>query len=98
VGSVAVEPYHNERGERTVWLEEVWLSKPPSSISIAGRSAASAKVEADNFCRFAIRGIVELQDRAAGGFKEAIMGVQPPHLRPDSSARRHGPFGLPHRK
>ena len=27
LGSVAVEPYFNERGERTVWLEEVWVDR-----------------------------------------------------------------------
>ena len=27
VGSVAVEPYYNERGERVVWLEEVWVDR-----------------------------------------------------------------------
>lgn len=27
LGSVAVEPYTNERGERTVWLEEVWVNR-----------------------------------------------------------------------
>jgi hypothetical protein len=26
-GSVAVEPYFNEKGERTVWLEEVWVDR-----------------------------------------------------------------------
>jgi hypothetical protein len=27
LGSVAVEPYFNERGERVVWLEEVWVDR-----------------------------------------------------------------------
>jgi hypothetical protein len=27
LGSVAVEPYFNDRGERTVWLEEVWVDR-----------------------------------------------------------------------
>jgi len=27
LGSVAVEPYFNEKGERTVWLEEVWVDR-----------------------------------------------------------------------
>ena len=27
LGSVAVEPYFNERGERVVWLEEVCLNR-----------------------------------------------------------------------
>jgi len=27
LGSVAVEPCYNERGERTVWLEEVWVNR-----------------------------------------------------------------------
>ncbi len=27
LGSVAAEPYFNERGERTVWLEEVWVDR-----------------------------------------------------------------------
>ena len=27
LGSVAVEPYYNERGERTAWLEEVWVDR-----------------------------------------------------------------------
>ena len=27
LGSVAVEPYYNERGERAVWLEEVWVNR-----------------------------------------------------------------------
>jgi hypothetical protein len=27
LGSVAVEPYYNERGERVVWLEEVWVDR-----------------------------------------------------------------------
>jgi hypothetical protein len=27
LGSVAVEPYFNVRGERTVWLEEVWVDR-----------------------------------------------------------------------
>jgi len=27
VGSVAVEAEANERGERTVWLEEVWVDR-----------------------------------------------------------------------
>jgi hypothetical protein len=27
LGSVAVEPYFNEKGERVVWLEEVWVDR-----------------------------------------------------------------------
>jgi hypothetical protein len=27
LGSVAVEPYFNERGERVVWLDEVWVDR-----------------------------------------------------------------------
>jgi hypothetical protein len=27
LGSVAVEPEANDRGERTVWLEEVWVDR-----------------------------------------------------------------------
>jgi hypothetical protein len=27
LGSVAVEPYYNEKGERVVWLEEVWVNR-----------------------------------------------------------------------
>jgi hypothetical protein len=27
LGSVAVEPYFNEKGERVVWLEEVWVNR-----------------------------------------------------------------------
>jgi hypothetical protein len=27
LGSVAVEPYFNEKGERTVWLDEVWVDR-----------------------------------------------------------------------
>ena len=27
LGSVAVEPYTNEHGERTVWLDEVWVNR-----------------------------------------------------------------------
>jgi hypothetical protein len=27
LGSLAVEPYYNERGERIVWLEEVWVDR-----------------------------------------------------------------------
>jgi hypothetical protein len=27
LGSVAVEPEANERGERAVWLEEVWVDR-----------------------------------------------------------------------
>jgi hypothetical protein len=27
LGSVAVEPYFNERGERVIWIEEVWVDK-----------------------------------------------------------------------
>jgi hypothetical protein len=27
LGSVAVEPEASERGERTVWLEEVWVNR-----------------------------------------------------------------------
>jgi hypothetical protein len=27
LGSVAAEPYFNERGERTVWLKEVWVGR-----------------------------------------------------------------------
>ncbi len=27
LGSVAVETYFNEKGERTVWLEEVWVNR-----------------------------------------------------------------------
>jgi hypothetical protein len=27
LGSVAVEPYFNARGEREVWLEEVWIDR-----------------------------------------------------------------------
>jgi hypothetical protein len=27
LGSVAVEPYFNEKGERVVWLDEVWVDR-----------------------------------------------------------------------
>jgi hypothetical protein len=27
LGSVAVEPYFNEKGEGTVWLDEVWVDR-----------------------------------------------------------------------
>jgi hypothetical protein len=27
LGSVAVEPYFNDRGERVVWLDEVWVDR-----------------------------------------------------------------------
>jgi hypothetical protein len=27
LGSVAVEPYFNEKGEREVWLDEVWVDR-----------------------------------------------------------------------
>jgi hypothetical protein len=27
LGSVAVEPYFDERGERTVWFDEVWVDR-----------------------------------------------------------------------
>lgn len=27
LGSVAIEPDVNERGERTVWLDEVWVNR-----------------------------------------------------------------------
>jgi hypothetical protein len=27
VGNVAVEPYYNERGERLIWLDEVWVDR-----------------------------------------------------------------------
>jgi hypothetical protein len=27
LGSVAVEPYFNEKGERVIWLDEVWVDR-----------------------------------------------------------------------
>jgi hypothetical protein len=53
LGSVAVEPYFNAKGERTVWLEPVWVDRlaamrgPSESYSdvilrIAGSSLSSA--------------------------------------------------------
>jgi len=27
IASVAVEPYYNERGERLIWLDEVWVDR-----------------------------------------------------------------------
>jgi hypothetical protein len=27
LGSVAVEPYFKDRGQRTVWLDEVWVDR-----------------------------------------------------------------------
>ena len=54
LGSVAVEPYYNERGERVVWLEEVWVNRlgamrgPSESMSdvtlrLAGREALATR-------------------------------------------------------
>jgi hypothetical protein len=53
---VAVEPYYNERGERTIWLEEVWVDRlgvmrgPGESYSdailrIAGREIETTTVD-----------------------------------------------------
>jgi hypothetical protein len=41
LGSVAVGPYHNERGERTVWVEEVWVNRL-GAMRRAGESCSAA--------------------------------------------------------
>jgi hypothetical protein len=53
LGSVAVEPYFNERGERLIWLEEIWVDRLSARrqqgesysdliLRIAGREGACA--------------------------------------------------------
>jgi hypothetical protein len=51
-----------------------WLSMPPASISIGGRSGVL--IEADNFSGLAGRRIIELENRVAGRLEETVVGFE----------------------